>query len=142
MRFVSITFLLSISLRFCDYHKGLWGELHRMISDWQMTGICTSSFNSKQLLNRWKYAWQNVLLVCHLPPNKMISNWANSSQRKQNAKIKDERQKWKTELTKQEWNHPVLPLQSIGNSTGYTFQTGFFHRCHFSQKAEKIWVKA
>lgn len=43
MRFVSITFLLSICLRFCDYHRGLSGELHGMISDWQLAA-CTGVF--------------------------------------------------------------------------------------------------
>lgn len=55
----------------------------------------------------------------------MISNWGNSNQRKQNAKTKDQRQKWKTELTKQEWDNPVLPLQSIEKSTGYIFRQSF-----------------
>ena len=39
--------------------------------------------------------------------------------------IKDERQKWKVELTKQEWDNPVLFLQSIEKSTGYVFRQSF-----------------
>lgn len=49
----------------------------------------------------------------------------NTNQRKQNRKIEDERQKWKAELTKQEWDNLVLPLQSIEKPTGYIFRQPF-----------------
>lgn len=70
-------------------------------------GSILYNLNSQWILGRWKQTQENAWLVNDLPPAlktgeiQIGETWTE--------KLKTKKKNWKTGLTKQEWNNPVLP---------------------------------